>query len=262
MGAPGALLGGVAGDGAWGRGCAGTDMPGVSRSNNCVNSLARFVGGGAGGSGRGVSGSCGGITASKRGAPGSGESGGALFVGLGADLAPNTSEKLPPALAAGGLDAGGVGACGVSARGVPASGVGGGGVGALAGAGASALMPPKICVKPSPPFGGSDAGSVGEACGGLTVPNTSLKEGATGGAAGASGDATADGAKIAVKPASVFGAAGDGATGATFSLGLAGPADITSVFASFGTPFSRIHDGKSVKVVRKRVTTVVVPSTS
>lgn len=92
------------------------------------------------------------------------------------------------------------------------------------------------------------------------MPNTSLNEGAAGGGAGASGDATADGAKIAVKPASGFGGAtGVGAAGA---LGVAGTAEITSVFASSDIALSRIHDGRSVKVVRKRVTTAVVPSTS
>jgi hypothetical protein len=85
-------------------------MPGVSRSNNCVNSLDGFLGGGAGGSGRGASGNWGGITASNRGAPGSVDGGGAACDGLGAETLPNTSEKLPPGLGAGGVEARCVGA--------------------------------------------------------------------------------------------------------------------------------------------------------
>lgn len=91
VGAPGAATGGVEGGGAGGRGCAGTDIPGVSRSNSCVNSLDAFgAGGGAAGSIRGASGACGGMTASKRAAPGMGSGIGGLPAGLGGALEPNT----------------------------------------------------------------------------------------------------------------------------------------------------------------------------
>ena len=103
----------------------------------------------------------------------------------------------------------------------------------------------------------------GRGGGGPLLSVDALPNDGTGGSGGvASGDATAAGAKMAVNPPSRFGSVGAGAAGATVLLGLVGTAEMTNVFASLGIALSRIHVGRSVNVVRKRVTTVVIPSTS
>jgi len=93
----------------------------------------------------------------------------------------------------------------------------------------------------------------------FTAPNISVNEGAAGGFGTGVAGGTTGGANCAVK----LGSAGAfGAGGGVGSGGLAGMAATTSVFASSGIALSASQLGRSRKVVRKCVTTTVVPSTS
>ncbi len=177
----------------------------------------------------------------------------------GAAIPPNTWEKLSPPFGAGGTgETGGV-------TGADAVAGGGGAVGLSGAFTANCRVKSPGCAAPGTTVGaGLGGGPAGVGGGGpVTAPNISVNEGAGGLATGASGVATAAGAKIAVKPALVaLGGAATGAAGAGGTLGAFGTAAINSVLVSSTIALSRTHDGRSVKVVRKRVTTVVIPSTS
>ena len=295
VGAAGTATGGALGGEAGGRCCAGTDTAGVRRSNNCVNSpLAFFAGGGGGatGCGRGVSSGWGGITESNRAAAGGADAGGADGAGGGV-MPPKICVKLSPPFVGGGEASGGCGAGGMAA-----------GVGGAAG---GTFTPPNTFVKLSPPWAADGAGAglaaTGGAVGGapadgggdifwncrvnspgsdgwgvtagtggtgadslsadFTAPNMSVNDGVAGGFGGiTSGEATAAGAKIAVKPPVDAAGGAGGVTAAAGSEGFAGLASMTSVLVSSTAACSRTHDGRSEKLARNRVTTTVVPSTS